>query len=255
MHPVLILQSRPEDEASDNEFEAILAKAGLGADQVRRIRLDQTPNLDGVTLADISGVIVGGGPACVSDSSTDKSIVDQGVETALMGFLPKLIESDFPYLGCCYGIGILAHALGAVVSKERHGDAVGAVDCRVTVDGRCDPLLEGVPDTFRAFVGHKEAVQALPGGCVWLVESTPCPFQMIRYGTNVYACQFHPEADSEGFEVRIRLYQNKGYFPPEQAEALIAMCRAESVEFASHVLQNFVSLCAARESCRSMGAG
>lgn len=250
MNPVLILQLRPEDEAADNEFEAILEKSGLVVDQVRRIRLDQTPNLDDVLLENIAGVIVGGGPACISDDPATQSKVDQGIESALMRFLPRVIENDFPFLGCCYGMGILAHALGAKVSKQRYGEPVGAVDCVVTSAGRSDPLLEGVPDIFRAFVGHKEAVQNLPEDCTWLVESTPCPVQMIRHGKYVYACQFHPEADSKGFEVRIRLYRDKGYFPPEQAEELIAMCRAEQTEHASRVMQNFVALCAAYEVVR-----
>ena len=39
--PFLILQLRPETEASDDEFAAFLAKGGLEPGEVRRIRLDQ----------------------------------------------------------------------------------------------------------------------------------------------------------------------------------------------------------------------
>jgi GMP synthase (glutamine-hydrolysing) len=157
-----------------------------------------------------------------------------------MGLMPQITSADFPYLGCCYGIGILAHHLGAAVSKSQYGEPVGAVDCALTPAGRQDPLLEGVSDTFRAFVGHKEAVQQLPTGCEHLVHSGPCPYQMIRFGRNVYATQFHPEADADTFAVRIQVYRNAGYFPPEEAENLIAMCRSESVHMPERILRNFV---------------
>ena len=77
-----------------------------------------------------------------------------------------------------------------------------------------DPLLDGIDGPFDAFVGHKEAVQELPPGCTHLVAGDACPFQMIRFGENVYATQFHPEADGDVFALRIRIYRDKGYFAP-----------------------------------------
>ena len=64
---------------------------------------------------------------------------------------------------------------------------------------------------------------------------------MLRHGRNVYATQFHPEADAGGFETRIRIYRNKGYFPPETADDLIAMCRAADVFAPETILRNFVA--------------
>jgi GMP synthase (glutamine-hydrolysing) len=243
MKPMLVLQLRPETEASDDEFAAILRKGGLASDEVRRVRLDCEDLAVDTGLDAFSGVIVGGGPGCVSDPDEMKSSVEKRIETAVLGLMPEIVARDLPFLGCCYGIGILAHHLGAAVSKARFGEAVGAVECRVTGAGRADPLLAGFPETFRAFVGHKEAVQVLPQGCVHLVASDPCPFQMIRYGRRVYATQFHPEADAAGFETRIRIYRDRGYFPPEDADALIAMCRAEEVDMPEVVLARFVTAC------------
>ncbi|WP_204112432.1 glutamine amidotransferase [Shimia biformata] len=241
MKPFLILQLRPETEASDDEFAAILRKGGLAEDQVTRIRLDQSALPGDLDLTAFSGVIVGGGPGCVSDPVDKKSPVEKQIEDAVMGLMPEIEARDFPFLGCCYGIGILGHHLGRVVSKENFSEPVGTSDCRLTEDGRADPLLDGVPENFHAFVGHKEAVQRLPEGCTHLVESPTCPFQMIRYGRNVYATQFHPEADSDGFEVRINIYKHRGYFPPEDAERLIAMCRAADVHAPELILRNFVT--------------
>ena len=240
MKPFLVLQLRPETEASDNEFDAILRKGGLSAAETRRIRLDREPLPSDLELRDHAGVIIGGGPGCVSDPEDEEFAMGKRIKRAILDLMPAITETDFPFLGCCYGIGILAHHLGARVSKDRYTEPVGAVDCRLTPDGRTDPLLKGLPEEFRAFVGHKEAVQELPDGCVHLLSSRPCPYQMIRYKTNVYATQFHPEADGDVFEVRINIYKDKGYFPPEDAVELIETCRDEDVHVPELVLRHYV---------------
>ncbi|HHC29328.1 MAG TPA: glutamine amidotransferase [Rhodobacterales bacterium] len=242
MKPFLILQLRPETEAADNEFEAFLAKGGLSESGVHRIRLDLEDLPDGLDLKDYAGVIVGGGPGCVSDDPASKDPLEKKIEDEILGLMPEICARDVPYLGCCYGIGILGHHLApGSVSKEAYGEPVGGTDCSLTEAGRADPLLAGVPSDFRALVGHKEAVQTLPPGAVNLVASGPTPFQMLRYGQNVYATQFHPEADAQGFETRIHIYKHKGYFPPETAEALIEEVRGEDIRFPELVLRNFVA--------------
>ncbi len=240
MKPFLILQLRPETQASDDEYEAILEKGGLERSETVRIRLDQESMPGELNLKDHAGVIVGGGPGCVSDPKAEKSELDKRIEDAVLNLMPAITEADFPYLGCCYGIGILAHHLGGKVNKERFGEEVGAVECRLTEDGKSDPLLKGSPEKFLAFVGHKEAVQELPVGCSHLLASGPCPYQMIRYKTNVYATQFHPEADSKVFETRVRVYKDKGYFPPSDADRIIELCHLQDVRIPGQILKNFV---------------
>lgn len=241
MKRFLVLQLRPESEAADNEFEAILAKGALSTDRVRRIRLDQE-RLPDLSLDEYAGVIVGGGPGCVSDPPEKKDPIEARIEADCLALMPRVVERDMPFLGCCYGIGILAHHLGAEVSKRRWSEPVGGTDCRITDDGAADPLLADLPQTFRALVGHKEAVQALPGGCAHLLASDPCPFQMIRQGRNVYATQFHPEGDGPGFAKRIEIYKHRGYFPPEDAARLTDAVLAEDVSAPERILRNFVSI-------------
>lgn len=242
MKPFLILQLRPETEAADDEFAAFLDKGGLAEAEVRRIRLDREDLPAGFAPGDYAGIIVGGGPGCVSDPAEGKDPVEARIEAAILGLMSEICARDLPFLGCCYGIGILGHHLSpGIVSKARYGEPVGGVDCTLTEAGSADPLLAGVPQRFRALVGHKEAVQALPPGTVQLVASDPTPFQMLRHGENVYATQFHPEADAASFETRIRIYRHRGYFPPEEAEALIAAVQDEDTAFAARVLANFVA--------------
>ncbi|MCU4653829.1 glutamine amidotransferase [Roseibacterium sp. SDUM158016] len=240
MKPFLVLQLRPEDEAADEEFAAFLERGGLGEGQVHRLRLDQA-RIPALALEDFAGVIVGGGPGCVSDPPEKKLPIEARIEADILSLMPEIVARDMPYLGCCYGLGILAHHMGGTVGKGLYGEPIGGVDCAVTEAGAKDPLLSGLPREFRALVGHKEAVEALPERVVPLVTSGPCPVQMVRTGRNVYATQFHPEAKGENFANRIRIYSDRGYFDPTDAEALTEACLAEEITVPERILAGFVA--------------
>ncbi|MBJ3763068.1 glutamine amidotransferase [Maribius pontilimi] len=246
MKPVLVLQGRPEDLAADEEFDAILTRGGLSASDTLRVRLEREGLPDGLSLDDVSATIMGGGPACVSDPQSVQSDEEARIVAALRGLLTEICGRDLPFLGICYGIGGLADFLGARVSKDRWSEPVSIARCEVTEDGQADPLLAGVPDRFGALVAHKEAVQELPEGCAHLVSADACPFQMIRFGRHVYATQFHPEADGDSFALRIGVYADRGYFAPDEAEAMIAVARSEPVDASHRVLANFT-----RRYCRA----
>jgi GMP synthase (glutamine-hydrolysing) len=90
-------------------------------------------------------------------------------------------------------------------------------------------------------LGHKEACDATPAGATLLVTGAACPVQMFRVGQNVYATQFHPEGDAEGFAVRIRAYRHHGYFEPDEVERLIDAVRAQPTPYAQEILRRFVA--------------
>lgn len=242
MRPFLILQLRPEADASDGEFAAFLAKGGLAPEQVHRVRLEQEPLPQDLNLSDYAGIIVGGGPGCVSDAPDTKPPDEARIEAEILSLMPEVTARDIPFMGCCYGISILAHHLGTEVSKARWGEPVGPVNCTLTEDGAHDPLLSDLPRAFPALVGHKEATQDLPEGCVHLIASESCPYQMIRFGQNVYATQFHPEADGRVFADRIRIYRDRGYFDPADADALTQRCLAADVDQPERILRKFVEI-------------
>lgn len=237
--PILVLQLRPEDEASDSEFEAILRHGRLRPEAVERIRLDRGvfPDLD---LDAYAAIIVGGSPFEVSTPEADKSALQRDIEAGFATLLDRVVVRDFPFLGACSGNGLLGSWLGATLS-DRYSEPVGGADVRLTDAGRADPLLQDLPGRFRVLLGHKEACDAVPPGAVLLATSEACPVQMFRVGANVYATQFHPEGDPEGFGVRIRTYRHHGYFPPERAEALLAAVRGEETPVAQEILARFVA--------------
>jgi GMP synthase (glutamine-hydrolysing) len=241
MKRFLILQLRPETDASDDEYVSILGKCELTPDQTYRIRVDQEDIPADLDVTDYAGVIVGGGPGCVSDTPEQKSGLEARIERQILSLMPQITGRDHPFMGCCYGLGILAHHLGGEVSKVRYSEPVGPSVCTLMPGGAGDPLLDGLDVEFEAFVGHKEAVQSVPPGAVHLLGSTPCPVQMIRYGQNIYATQFHPEADAHDFERRIHIYRKHGYFPPEDAERLIEACHAANVTVPGEILRRFAA--------------
>jgi GMP synthase (glutamine-hydrolysing) len=238
--PFLLLATRAEDAAADEEYAAFLRFAGLAERDLRRVRLERGP-LGDLDLDDCSGILVGGGPFNSSDPDDVKSAVQHRVERELRDLLDRVVVADHPFLGACYGVGTLGTHQGAVVDTE-FAEPVGAVPISLTEAGRADPLFGALPERFEAFVGHKEAVSKLPPHVVRLAGSPRCPVQAFRVGRNVYATQFHPELDVPGIRTRIDVYRHAGYFPPEEAEELKERVRRTRVVHPPRLLSRFVEL-------------
>jgi GMP synthase (glutamine-hydrolysing) len=239
VRPFLLLASRPEDQAADDEYAAFLRVTGLADGELRRIRMEAAP-LPELDLDDYSGVLLGGGPFNSSDPVDSKSAVQRRVEAELSALLDEVVARDLPFFGACYGVGTLGVHQGGVVDRT-HGEPISCVPVELTAAGREDPVLAGVPEVFDALVGHKEACRVLPPSAVLLATSAACPVQMFRVGRNVYATQFHPELDIAGVVTRIRVYQHAGYFPPAEMDELIIRMSRTVITEPSRVLANFVA--------------
>jgi GMP synthase (glutamine-hydrolysing) len=237
-NPFLVIQLRPEHETADSELEAIRRYGGLEDHEFVRMRVERT-GLPEINLSDYAAIIVGGSPFDVSAPEEDKSPVQKQIESAFMKLLSKIVEADFPFLGACSGSGLLGSYCGATISN-RYAEPVGGTDILLTDEGKNDPLLAGMPNPFRVLLGHKEACDEVPPGAVLLASSAACPVQMFRVRSNVYATQFHPEGDAEGFALRIRVYKNNGYFPPDSAEELVVAVAEEETPEAQMILRRFV---------------
>jgi GMP synthase (glutamine-hydrolysing) len=167
------------------------------------------------------------------------------VEGELERLIGDVLKLDVPFLGACYGIGTLGRYLGGVLDRT-FGEPVGAVPVSLTAEGLADPLLAGLPETFLAFVGHKEGLRDLPPGAVLLAGSAGCPVQMFRVGEHQYATQFHPELDAPGIIERMRAYQHYGYFHPDELDLLIEQVSTTSVTWPEQILANFTARYATR---------
>lgn len=239
MKPFVLLATRAEDVPADEEYELFLRYSGLTPDQLRRVRLEAEP-MPRLDLDELSGIFVGGGPFNASDPLEKKSAVQRRVEAEFQVLLDEVVARDFPFLGACYGVGTVGAHQGATIDRV-YGEPIGVVPVTLTEAGASDPLLEGMPQTFGAFVGHKEAISRLPESATLLASSPTCPVQMFRVGENVYATQFHPELDVEGITTRIRAYAGYGYFAPDELELTLAAARREVVSHPSRMLRTFVT--------------
>lgn len=230
---------RPEDETTKSEFEAFLRVGGLAPHEVHRIRLEEEP-IPEIDIHDYSAIIAGGSPFDVSIPEEKKGTVQKRIERFFIELFDQIIPKDFPFLGACSGNGHLGKYCGATISNT-YGETLGVVDVTITDAGTKDPLLKDLPQTFSAFVGHKEACDHTPPGAELLITSTACPIQMFRIKKNIYATQFHPEADANEFILRIKVYKYFGYFPPKQAGELIHAIKDLKAPVPHEILRRFIN--------------
>ncbi|MEZ5189198.1 MAG: glutamine amidotransferase [Microbacterium sp.] len=237
MKPFLLIATRAEDLPADEEYALFLRFTGLSEDQLVRRRLEAEP-LGEIDLDDWSGIFVGGGPFNASDPLEKKSPVQQRVEAEISALLDEVVARDFPFFGACYGIGTVGAHEGAVIDGT-YREPISVVEVTRTAAGAADPLLQGLPDTFAAFVGHKEAITVLPPSATLLVRGETCPVQMFRVGQNVYATQFHPECDVEGISTRIHAYAGHGYFGAGELDLTLDAVRRLPVTHTGALLRAF----------------
>ena len=238
--PFLIMQLRPEDDTSDNEYAAILKYGGLDAKDTRRLRIEKNGIPDDLILDQYSGIIVGGSPFDISTPEQDKSAIQKKIERDFNRLFDLIVPNDIPFLGACSGNGLLGSYLGTSIST-RYGEAVGCAQLEITEAGKADPLLSGFPEQINVLLGHKEACDTVPDGATLLMTGNVCQVQMFRVRNNVYATQFHPEGDSDGFTVRIHAYKHHGYFEPDEADNLINAVCEEDTPYAQEILRRFVN--------------
>ena len=230
MKPFLLLSHRPEDIEAERELVDVARFGRIGVSDIEQRRLEQV-ELGHLDLSRYSGIFVGGGPYNVSDDRKDE--LQLRVEADLFAVTRRAVEDDFPYLGLCYGMGVLAGVTGGVVDRE-FGETPSSPTITLTDEGRADPMLADSPDRFGAFTGHKEAVSVLPDGAVVLATGERSPHQLVRFGANVYAAQFHPEIDSASLVARLIAYRTMGYYPESEFEETIAWAHGADVGNASN---------------------
>jgi GMP synthase (glutamine-hydrolysing) len=123
------------------------------------------------------GVILSGGPA---------SVYAEGAPPLER----ELLELGIPVLGICYGMQLIALALGGKVQGAEVGE-FGRSQLTVTDNGR---LLAGTPGEQTCWMSHRDTVFSPPPGFTALASSTASPvaaFESAERG--VYGIQFHPE--------------------------------------------------------------
>jgi GMP synthase (glutamine-hydrolysing) len=125
------------------------------------------------------GIILSGGPASVY--AEDAPMLDA-----------RALDVPVPFLGICYGMGVLYQLTGGAVVKADRREFGSA---RVVVDDNTD-LFAGFPQTneTRVWMSHGDKMEALPPGWKILAHSANSPIAASRDHTGrFFSLQFHPE--------------------------------------------------------------
>ena len=143
---------------------------------------DATPSIDRYR-----GLVVLGGPMNVGEQDRRAHLRTE------LKVIEQALTQGKPVLGICLGAQLLAHVLGAPVSKHPQAE-IGWYDLRLTDDGRRDPVLSPLGEATPVFQWHGQTF-GLPAGARQLARTDTCEQQAFRYGDNAYGFQFHLEVD------------------------------------------------------------
>jgi len=135
---------------------------------------------DEVAGLEPKGVILSGGP---------NSVYAEGAPQ-----LPSwVLDRDLPVLGICYGMQLLAQALGGSVEpghRKEYGQASITVE-RSTGDAT---LFEDTPNQINVWMSHGDHVSTPPDGFHIIATSPNSPVAAMERG-HVIGIQFHPEVN------------------------------------------------------------
>lgn len=157
----------------------ILQEHGIACEVVN-VEEASMPKLNGV-----DAIISLGGPQHAGADDKYPYLAEEKV------LIRQAVEQDIPFLGICLGGQLLAHALGAAVTRHTMTE-FGFIEIEVTDEGKTDPLFDGLPDRQLVFHWHVDTF-ALPSGAVWLATNQNTTNQAFRVGQRAYGLQYHIE--------------------------------------------------------------
>ena len=195
--------------------EWILSGMGLPSDRVIVLDAQKGPRLPEPDR--FSGVIVTGSHALVSDHHPWSE------RTA--DWLVRVVESEIPTLGICYGHQLLAYAMGGQVGDNPNGLEFGTVELDLAQEARDDTLLSGLQPGSVVHVSHLQSVLRLPSGARRLASSAMEANQAFVVGPRAWGVQFHPEFDAEVVTTYIDHFRETLQRQGQDPDQLIAACR------------------------------
>jgi GMP synthase-like glutamine amidotransferase len=149
----------------------------------------------------------------------------------------EALDARIPILGICLGHQLLAYWLGGKVIRGKW--EIGWLPVTTTDAGVRDPLLDGLDQTFHAFLWHGDQISRLPEQATLLASSERCPVQAYRLDDRpAWGVQFNPQYDPVIAEklVRNSSWLAKNGWDPDQ---IVATGYAEYNDLADKIFGNF----------------
>ncbi|MFQ5963271.1 MAG: glutamine-hydrolyzing GMP synthase [Candidatus Scalinduaceae bacterium] len=123
------------------------------------------------------GIILSGGPASVY--VPDAPRCDD-----------KILYTDVPILGICYGLQLASQILGAKIKPSENRE-YGQTKCTIKDHNL---LFDSIDNTISVWMSHGDQVIELPDEFQSLAYTENCPYAAVRHkNKDFYGVQFHPE--------------------------------------------------------------
>lgn len=186
-------------------------------------------------LSDIAGVMYcGSGPFYLSTNDGVGSWRD-----AALAFLDRVVESDIPVMGICFGFQMIALHQGAKVIRDDQKSQVGTFVVTRFESSQDDELLSAAPVSHTALFAHKDVVVELPSHIIPMCRTERVECSSFRIaGKRVWGTLFHPEFTKQ--RVSERLHMSPEYAAGDSVDA-VAGTFSDCPE-AAEVLHRFMEI-------------
>jgi len=159
-----------------SQYTQLIARR-VRAEKVFSVILPPWASLEEIKEKNPCGIILSGGPASVTSAESPKLKAD-------------IFSLSIPVLGICYGMQLIAMALGGKVEQSDHREYG-----HTTIDLKADcELFSKTPKKQRVWMSHGDRVEDLPEGFCVIASSSGSPYAAIADSDRkLYGVQFHPE--------------------------------------------------------------
>ncbi len=134
-------------------------------------------SLDEIRKNNPKGIILSGGPSSVYAADAPLPV-------------PGILDLEIPILGICYGLQVIAHALGGEVTRAPQRE-YGRAELTVK---NASPLFSGLGDSLSVWMSHGDHLTRIPPQFEVIAHTANAPIAAIQHRHRpVYGIQFHPE--------------------------------------------------------------
>jgi GMP synthase (glutamine-hydrolysing) len=228
---------------TDAMNEEILAQGGRAYSEIYATVLKAIdPTVETATLrvneADITELWSGDGPASFDGvvwTGSILNIYNDGADVSRqLELFRNLFNAGIPIFGSCWGMQVMAAALGGKVRRNPLGREIGiARNVQLTDAGLHHPMFAGKSRVFDSIATHVDEVEILPEGATLLASNSACSVQAIAIddgARSFWGVQYHPEFDLDTLAFCIKrnatALVEEGFFETQaEADAITSSLR------------------------------